>query len=96
MDNTEERRQTQEVAIARLEVNVEYIKQSIDEMRNQLKATNCSDCEAMRYAKALSASTETRFGSLVTNKRFNITTGVSLLAITLVILQVILKLAGIL
>jgi len=43
----DEKRQTNEVAIARLEVNVEYIKQAVDEIK-QRSCDNCVTAAALR------------------------------------------------
>lgn len=91
MNDSEERRQSQEVAIARLEVNVEYIKTSLDEIRTQLRNTSCSDCEAMQFAKKLEADTNNKLQSMVTGRRFTVTTAIAVGSLALVILEVLLK-----
>lgn len=91
MSELEERRQSQEVAIARLEVNVEYIKTGLDEIKSQLRATSCSDCEAMQYVKKVERETNEKLQNLVSNRRFMLTSAIALSSLGLVALQVLLK-----
>ena len=48
-----ERRETNEVAIARLEVNVEYIKQAVDEIKTYLPALQTSEAKTASVSQRL-------------------------------------------
>jgi hypothetical protein len=92
MSDQDDRRQSQEVAIARLEVNVEYIKIGLDELRGQLRLASNTDCDAMEYIKRLEKETDERLQNMVSSRRFALTTMVAVCSLGLVLLQILLKL----
>lgn len=77
MTDQGERRQTNEVAIARLEVNVEYIKQAVDEIKKQ----SCQDCVTGVALRAHIEDHKKYATNRSSNIKYLITTMVAVIAI---------------